>query len=99
MANNLQKDKRLRFLASRYELKRIQYKSIINNLCLPKEIRYEYVFKLNKLSRNTSTIRIKNRCILSGRGKGIYRFCKLSRLNLRRLSAEGFLPGIIKSCW
>ena len=73
--------------------------SIINDLTIAKEVRSQSIKELNKVPRNSSQIRVKNRCILSGRGKGIYRFCKLSRLNLRKLSAEGFLPGIIKSSW
>ncbi|RYE27712.1 MAG: 30S ribosomal protein S14 [Sphingobacteriaceae bacterium] len=43
--------------------------------------------------------RIKNRCVLSGRAKGVYRFCKLSRIRIRQYAARGLLVGVTKSSW
>ena len=99
MANFIQKDNTRRQLVLKNETKRLEYKSIIKNLNLPKEVRYEYVSKLNNLNRNSSQIRVRNRCILTGRGRSIYSFCRLSRLKFRELAAQGGLAGIKKSSW
>ena len=58
-----------------------------------------FITQLNKLPRNSSKVRIKNRCILTGRGRAIYNFCRLSRIKLRELAAQGLLMGVTKSSW
>ena len=99
MANFIQRDNKRRKSVFKNEIKRLEYKSIIKNLNLPKEVRYEYVSKLNGLNRNSSQIRVRNRCILTGRGRSIYNFCKLSRLKFRELASQGRLVGIKKASW
>ncbi len=99
MANFVQKDFIKRQLVTKNELKRLEYKSIIKNQKLTKEIRYKYIIKLNKINRNSSKTRIKNRCILSGRGKAVYQMFKLSRIKFRELASQGMLPGIKKGSW
>ena len=99
MANFIQTDTKRRKLVLENETKRLEYKSIIKNLNLSKEIRYQYVEKLNDLNRNSSKIRVRNRCVLTGRGRSTYRFCKFSRLKFRELASEGALAGIKKASW
>jgi small subunit ribosomal protein S14 len=99
MTNTIQKDQKRRNLVSKNELKRLQYKTIITDLSIPKEIRYKYVSKLNKLSRNSCNVRIRNRCVITGRGRAVYRFCKLSRICFRELAAQGLIMGISKASW
>ena len=99
MANFIERDQKRRKLLLKYELKRLQLKSILNNISLSKEKRYDSVTKLNNLSRNSSKVRVRNRCILTGRGKAVYRFCRLSRIKMRELAARGLLPGVKKSSW
>lgn len=55
--------------------------------------------KLNKIPRNSSLVRIKNRCVKTGRSKGNYRLFKISRITFRELAAKGLLPGISKASW
>ena len=55
--------------------------------------------KLKELPRNTSPIRIRNRCELTGRTRGVYRKFRLSRIKIRELSMAGALPGVVKSSW
>lgn len=93
------KDKHRRSLHQRQELKRLQYKSIIENRSLPANVRGKYIKKLNKLPRDGSLGRILNRCILTGRAAAVYKFCKLSRICLRELAAQGRLAGVSKSSW
>lgn len=54
---------------------------------------------LNKMPRNTSPIRIRNRCELTGRPRGFLRKFKLSRLTFREMASIGLIPGITKSSW
>lgn len=54
---------------------------------------------LHHSSRNAVHTQIQNRCILSGRSKGVYRFCKLSRIRIRALSGKGLLIGVTKASW
>jgi small subunit ribosomal protein S14 len=99
MTNFINRDNNRRKLVSIYELKRLQYKSLIKDFSVPREIKNIYIEKLNKLPRNSSKIRIRNRCIVTGRGRSVFRFCKLSRISLRNLASQGLLPGIRKSSW
>lgn len=99
MKNSAKRDLKKRKLYSKYELKRLELKTIINDLSLSRDVRYNTINKLNKLPRNSSKVRIKNRCILTGRGHSVYRFCRLSRIKLRNLTAQGVLMGITKSSW
>ena len=99
MNNLTQKDKHRRVLHQKQELIRLQYKSLIENRSLPANLRAQYIKKLNQLPRDGSLVRIRNRCILTGRARAVYKFCKLSRLCLRELAAQGKLAGISKSSW
>lgn len=99
MTNFIHRDKNRRKLVSIYEIKRLQYKSLINDLSIPKEIKNNYIDKLNKLPRNSSKIRVRNRCILTSRGRSVFRFCKLSRITLRNLGSQGLLTGLKKASW
>ena len=63
------------------------------------EDRFEAVMKLSSLPRNGCSIRVRNRCELSGRPRGFYRRVKLSRIALRELAASGQIPGMTKASW
>lgn len=54
---------------------------------------------LNKLPANGAKIRLKNRCQLTGRPRGVYRKFKLSRIKFREMASAGKLPGVTKSSW
>lgn len=99
MTNSIQRDKKRRLLFLNYELKRLELTTIIHDLKISKDIRYKSQCELNKLPRNSSKIRIKNRCILTGRGHAILNFCSLSRVKFRELASQGLLMGITKASW
>lgn len=99
MVNSVQRDKKRRLLSRSYEFLRMQYQSIIKNRSIPQDVRYSYILKLTQLPRNSSMIRIKNRCVITGRSKSVYRFCRLSRISFRDLASKGLLMGITKSSW
>jgi small subunit ribosomal protein S14 len=97
--NQIQKDKTCRQLYKKQELKRRRLKSTVQDLSLPTKVRLQSAQRLNNLNRNGSSPRLRNRCMLTGRGRGVYRFCKLSRISLRELASQGLLMGVTKSSW
>jgi small subunit ribosomal protein S14 len=99
MKKQINKDIKKRKLFKRYELKRRVLLGLVNDLSIPLGKRLEFVSLLSKLPRNASKTRTKNRCILTGRSKSVYRFCKLSRLGLRDLGSKGLIPGLSKTSW
>ncbi|WP_299437989.1 30S ribosomal protein S14 [uncultured Rhodospira sp.] len=79
--------------------KRAELKAIIKNQEASPEDRFEAVMKLSKLPRNSSKVRIKNRCELTGRPHSVYRKFRLGRVMLRDLASQGQIPGMVKSSW
>ena len=86
-------------LAKKFEKKRRALKKIINNKKIDLSERFAAQLKLNKLPKNSSKIRIRNRCEITGRPHGVYRKLKISRIALREMASSGKIPGIIKSSW
>tara|TARA_B100001179_G_scaffold221417_1_gene196825 strand:- start:934 stop:1239 length:306 start_codon:yes stop_codon:yes gene_type:complete len=83
----------------RFEKKRKKLKQIIMDKKLSLEERFKAQLKLSKMPKNSSKIRIRNRCELTGRPHGVYRKLKISRIALRELTLSGQIPGMIKSSW
>ena len=83
----------------KFEKKRKKLKKIIMDKKVSLEERFKAQMKLAKMPRNSSKVRIKNRCEITGRSHGVYRKLKISRIALRELSLEGKVPGMIKSSW
>ena len=91
-------NKRKRIVASR-GARREALKAIIKDKSLPMEDRFQAVMKLSKEPRNSSKIRIRNRCEVSGRPRGYDRKLRMSRIALRDLASMGQVPGVVKSSW
>ena len=90
--------KRVR-LVQKYEKKRAELKSIIVGTDSSYDEKEDARVKLQKLPRDSSKSRIRNRCSLTGRPHGYYRKFGLSRNELRRLAMEGHIPGLVKASW
>ena len=73
------------------------FKYITNNSTLPYSLRKEAFLQLINFPKNSSISKIRNRCILTGRSKGIY--FKLSRHYFRKLASHGLIPGIKHANW
>lgn len=97
--SSMEKNKRRRELVAQYAAKRKRLKDIANDLKRPPEERFQARIKLSELPRNGSKVRIRNRCELTGRARGYYRKLKLCRNQLRELSSQGRIPGMVKSSW
>ena len=79
--------------------KRKDLKQIIMHKSLPMDERFQAQMKLNNMPRDGSSIRVRNRCLITGRPRGNYRKFKMSRIAFRELASTGQIPGIVKSSW
>lgn len=86
-------------MVKQFATKRAKLKAIANDMSLTPEERFAARLKLSELPRNSSAVRIHNRCELTGRPRGYYRKFKLSRIALRQLASAGQVPGMVKSSW
>ncbi|MCR8726563.1 30S ribosomal protein S14 [Frigidibacter sp. ROC022] len=86
-------------LVDQYAARRTALKAIIEDQSKPMEERFKATMKLAKLPRNSSAVRLHNRCQLTGRPHAYYRKLKVSRIALRELGSLGQIPGLVKSSW
>lgn len=83
----------------KYAKKRTELKDKIKDMSLSEEERYEARIRLNKMPRDASPARKRNRCALTGRPHGFYRKFGLSRNKLREAAMRGDVPGLVKASW
>lgn len=86
-------------LVRKYAAKRAELRAIIKDVNRDEEERREARIRLNKLPRDSSPIRLRNRCALSGRPHGFYRKFGLARNKLREAAMRGDVPGLVKASW
>ena len=97
--SSIQKNLKRKLMVKQYKLRRLDLKNKIKNKDLNLEERIKLQSKLNDLPRDSSNIRVRNRCKITGRTRGVYRKFGLSRIKIRELSMSGALPGVVKSSW
>ena len=95
----IEREKKRERLVKRFAAKRAELKKIAKDESLPMEERFEAQLKLSEMPRNGSKIRLRNRCLITGRPRGYYRKVKMSRIALRELALSGQIPGMVKSSW
>lgn len=88
-----------RKIVEKYKAKRKALNEIINNSSATKEERMEARLKLQNLPRNSSPVRLRNRCALTGRPRGVYSKFGIARGKLRDLMMFGEVPGVTKASW
>ena len=93
----VEKNKHRKKMVDRYASKRAALKQIARDRTLPPEERFQAYLKLAELPRNSARIRLRNRCQVTGRPRGVYRKFKLSRITLRELASVGQIPGMVQS--
>ena len=96
MVNRERKRERL---VKKYAERRAGLKRTINDMSLAPEERMEARVKLNKLPRDSSPSRLRNRCSQTGRPNGYYRKFGLGRNKLREAAMRGDIPGLVKASW
>ncbi len=95
----INRDRKRARLAARYGAKRAELRLKIKDQSLSLEERYEAQLKLQKLPRDSSPSRQRNRCQVTGRPHGYYRKFGLARNKLREAAMRGDIPGLVKASW
>jgi small subunit ribosomal protein S14 len=95
----VERNKRRRRMVKQFAGKRAKLKEVTKDQSRPMEERFAAQMKLSELPRNSSKVRIRNRCELTGRPRAFYRKFKLSRIAIRELASNGQIPGMTKSSW
>ena len=88
-----------RRLVAKYATKRNKLLATIADQGLSETQRFEARLQLQKLPRNANPTRLRNRCMLTGRGNGVYRKFGLGRNKLREIAMRGEIPGVVKASW
>ncbi len=86
-------------MVARYAEKRMALKKIIKNPEASFDEKSAAELKLQKMPRDSSAVRVRNRCNLTGRPHGFYRKFGLSRNKLREATMRGDVPGLVKASW
>jgi small subunit ribosomal protein S14 len=93
------RDQKRRKTVEKFKARRAALLEIIYDSRALDEAKEEARLKLQKLPRDSSPVRLRNRCALTGRPRGVYRKFGLGRNKLRDLALKGEVPGIIKASW
>ena len=88
-----------RKMVEKYKGKRLALNEIIKNASSTTEEKAEARLKLQSLPKNSSPVRLRNRCALTGRPRGVYSKFGIARSKLRELMLSGEVPGITKASW
>jgi small subunit ribosomal protein S14 len=97
--SSIEKNNRRKALVAKHAVKRAELKAILANPETTDEAFFDAQRKLNKLPRNSSPIRVRNRCSITGRPRAYLGRFGLSRLTFRELALSGKIPGVTKSSW
>jgi small subunit ribosomal protein S14 len=97
--SSIERNKKRERLVEKYAAKRAELKRILSDPKTSDDEFYTAQRKLTKLPRNSSKIRLHNRCSITGRTRAYIRKFGLSRLTFRELASDGKIPGVTKSSW
>jgi small subunit ribosomal protein S14 len=95
----INREQKRRQAVKKFAAKRAELNAIINNSKASDEERTDAHDKLQKLPRNSSPVRLRNRCALTGRPRGVYSKFGLARNKLREIAMRGEIPGVTKASW
>ena len=95
----INREAKRRKMVEQFKAKRAALEAIINDESRSEEERYEARLKIQALPRNSSPVRLRNRCQLTGRPRGVFRKFGLGRSKLRDFAMAGEVPGMTKASW
>ena len=98
-SNMVEREKRRAKTVQKYATKRAELKELIRSPRTSPEARVAAQEKLQKQPRDASASRIRNRCQLTGRSRGVYRKFGLARTKIREVANRGEIPGLVKASW
>jgi small subunit ribosomal protein S14 len=93
------REKKRRATVKKFAARRAELLAIINNSRASDEDRTEARDKFQRLPRNASPVRLRNRCSLTGRPRGVFSKFGLGRSKLREIAMRGEIPGVTKASW
>jgi small subunit ribosomal protein S14 len=97
--SSINKNERRKKLVKQYAGKYARLKAIADDESKDETERLIARLKLAEIPRNGNPTRVRNRCQVTGRPRGVYRKFKLGRVMLRQLATRGMIPGVVKSSW
>jgi len=97
--NMVEREKRRARIVKRYAAKRAQLKELIRDPRTSPEERTAAQARLQSMPRDASPSRMRNRCNITGRSRGVYRKFGLSRQKIREVAMRGEIPGLAKASW
>lgn len=94
------KDHMRRMLVDQHETDRQLFKAVVSDTTVPLAMRLQVqrLFE-TEMPRDSAPSRVVNRCVLTGRARGVHRFARMSRIMIRQLAHHGLLPGVSKAAW
>jgi small subunit ribosomal protein S14 len=95
----INREQKRRATVKKYAVKRAELIAAAHNQKVSDEERLEALAKLQRLPRNASPVRLRNRCRLTGRPRGTFKKFGLARGKLRDIAMRGEIPGLIKASW
>ena len=95
----INREQKRRDTVKKFAAKRAALLAIITNMSLGEEERFAARQKLQALPRDSSPVRLRNRCALTGRPRGVFSKFGLGRTKLREYAMRGEVPGVVKASW
>ena len=95
----INREQKRRDTVKKFAAKRAELLAAISNMKISVEERAAARLKLQALPRNSSPVRLRNRCALTGRPRGTFRKFGLGRIKVREFAMRGEIPGIVKASW
>ena len=97
--SSIQKNNKRQLMVKKFHEKRLNLKKRIRDKNLSLDERFKLQTKINDLPRDGSRVRVRNRCRITGRTRGVYRKFGLSRITFREMALQGLIPGVTKASW
>ncbi|MDR2068110.1 MAG: 30S ribosomal protein S14 [Holosporaceae bacterium] len=97
--SSIESAERIRRKVEAKKATRARLKALVMDKKVSPEERFAAQLKLAAMPRTSSATRIRNRCMITGRARGVYRKFNISRIMLREMAAEGLIPGVYKASW
>ncbi len=95
----INRENRRRNTVSKFASKRGELMAVLKSSSVSAEEKAAAREKLQKMPRNASPVRLRNRCALTGRPRGVFKKFGLARNKLREIALRGEIPGLIKASW
>lgn len=95
----IRRDKKRRQMVADYEFEKLQLKAIVKNRILPEIVQKKAKEDLALHPKDSSIARVRNRCVLTGRPRGVVREYGLCRMKFRHLADHGYISGLTRSSW